>query len=375
MDREKGKIRRKSTRKRQAWGLPWFREYDGWWYVTIRGQKRKLVKGNPDDEENNRQAALDEWHRVMALVEAESNKGKNPVWVILENFLDHKSRESPKAYERYLPFCQSFKDKYPDLRVDDLKPRHINEWLALQPWNESTQSLGSAVILAGLNWAAKPEQSIIDRNPIRGMKRPSVRSRGAETVIDDSDFQILLDNAPPWIRDALFFLRQTGTRPVNLARIEAKTIDAEYRCVRVEVHKTRDKTKRPLIIPLTLSALNLLLRLAEKYPEGPLFRTHQGKPMNSRLFTMSFQYLKKKLKRNKIALKGKVIAYGIRHTVATELLKKDVPDAKVAFILGHKNTAMLYHHYGHLDTASRSIAEELDSTINGDGAAPAKPAS
>jgi intergrase/recombinase len=56
------------------------------------------------------------------------------------------------------------------------------------------------------------------------------------------------------------------------------------------------------------------------------------------------------------------------------LLSKNVPDAKVAFILGHKGTEMIYRHYGHLDATSKTIAEELDRTLNGDAGTPAGPA-
>jgi integrase len=366
-------MRRKNVRRRQQWGLPWFREFDGWWYITIGGQRRKLVKGNPGDPDNNREAALDEWRRVKSITDAGQKKDASPVWVILEKFLDRTQREHPRAYERYLPVCQSFKDMYPDLLVRELKACHVNEWMQSKPWNESTQSIASSVILAALNWAAKPEQELLDRNPIRGMKRPAIRSRGGDAVMEDGDFQTLFDNAPPWIQDALFFLRQTGTRPVNLARIEARGIDAANRCVRIEEHKTRAKTGRQLVIPLTQAALALLLRLAERYPDGPLFRNRQGKPLDGERFKTAFKTVKEKLERKGIALKGTAIAYGIRHAFATNLLKKDVPEAKVAFAMGHSDGRMLHKHYSHLDRESRSIASELDRAINGDAGGPEAP--
>jgi integrase len=131
--------------------------------------------------------------------------------------------------------------------------------------------------------------------------------------------------------------------------------------VRGRAHKTADKTGRPLVIPLTDKAYEVCLRLAEKYPEGALFRTRTGRPWTSDLLGNRLWRLAEK--------SGvKVLAYGYRHTRATELLEKGVPDAEVAAILGHTSTVMLYQHYGHLTARVdllRSRLESLGSTENG----------
>src|SRR5262249_10940502 len=44
----------------------------------------------------------------------------------------------------------------------------------------------------------------------------------------------------------------------------------------------------------------------------------------------------------------KAIAYGYRHTFATDALASGVPDAQVAALLGHSGTSMLHKHYAHL---------------------------
>lgn len=355
---------RRNNRKRQAWGLPWFREFDGWWYVTIKGERHKLVKG-----EENREAALDEWRRVRAVAGIEDAKDSNPVWVIFEKFLEHKAQEKQRSYRDYRDNFQDFKDKHPDLRVSQLTPAIVNAWLAAHPqWSDSTKAIVVVRILAALNFAAKPEQGLIDRNPIRGMKRPALRSRGEEAVLDDDDFRILREAATPWVRDALAFLRQTGTRPGNLSHITADTIDWPNRCVRLRTHKTYAKTGKPLVIPLTVPAMELLRRLREEHPTGPLFLTKTGRPMIGHRLSESIDKLKRALKAKGVTLKGNPFAYGCRHTVATELVKADMPDAKVAAVLGHKDTKMLYHHYSHLLGESQAIAEEMDRLLNGDGA-------
>jgi hypothetical protein len=68
-------------------------------------------------------------------------------------------------------------------------------------------------------------------------------------------------------------------------------------------------------------------------------------------------------------LKGRLIAYSARHSTATRLLEKGVPDAQVAAILGHKNTAMLYKHYGHLGDKIQKLTDLIGehSTIGPEG--------
>jgi integrase len=350
------------VRRRQARGLPWFREFDGWWYVTIRGKRYKLARG-----EENREAALAEWHRVQALGDAEESKQANPVWIIFERFLEHKAQDKQRSYRDYRDNFQDFKDKHPDLRVSQLTPAIVNAWLRSHTtWSDSTKAIAVVRILAALNWAAKPEQGIIDRNPIRGMKRPPLSSRGEEAILDDEDFGILCEAATPFVRDALAFLRQTGTRPGNLEHITAETIDWSSRCVRLRTHKTYAKTVTPLVIPLPRAAMELLERLCREHPSGPVFLTKTGRPMSGQRLSESVDKLKGALRARGVVFKGNPFAYGCRHTVATELVKAEMPDAKVAAVLGHKDTKMLYHHYSHLLGESQALAEQMDRHLNGD---------
>ncbi|MHB1426934.1 MAG: hypothetical protein ACYC3I_27585, partial [Gemmataceae bacterium] len=76
--------------------------------------------------------------------------------------------------------------------------------------------------------------------------------------------------------------------------------------------------------------------------------------------------------KEKLGLKKEAILYGLRHTFATELFGK-MEDGELAFALGHKDTAMLYRHYGHMETKGRAIAEKLDTLLNGDTVAQAVP--
>jgi integrase len=53
------------------------------------------------------------------------------------------------------------------------------------------------------------------------------------------------------------------------------------------------------------------------------------------------------------------IAYGLRHTFATDALANGVPDAQVAELLGHSGTAMLHKHYAHLGAKAKALRDAL----------------
>ena len=55
----------------------------------------------------------------------------------------------------------------------------------------------------------------------------------------------------------------------------------------------------------------------------------------------------------------RAMAYGYRHTFATEALASGVSDAQVAALLGHSSTATLHKHYSHLTSQATAMREAL----------------
>jgi hypothetical protein len=97
---------------------PWFRKQTKCWYVEIDGKQHNL--GN--DKEN----ALREYHKLMA----EGPKAPSPdqLVVILDKFLEWTQAHRPASYRWYKDYLTSFDETYPDLRVDDLRVHHVEEW-------------------------------------------------------------------------------------------------------------------------------------------------------------------------------------------------------------------------------------------------------
>ena len=131
-----------------------------------------------------------------------------------------------------------------------------------------------------------------------------------------------------------------GCRPGEAAKIEAPDIDWEVATALIRRHKTARHGKRRVLY-LTPAIMELLRPLAARYPTGALLRNRIGKPWTKATIGMSIR------KASRMAGVPRKIAYGYRHTYATDALADGIPDAVVAELLGHSSTAMLHKHYSH----------------------------
>lgn len=172
---------------------PYFRKFDGWWYVQLRhGRRRlqhKLVRGAECEEE-----AYAEYHRLMASGSQEMNgrsESSAPsvvrapvrpqsVVAIIDQFLDHCQALAPRTYEWYRQFLESFA-KYvgASLDVADLKVRHVKKWIKRKQWpSSSTRNCAVRAVRRCFRWAVE-EEGLIATFPLPGLKAPpkTVRER------------------------------------------------------------------------------------------------------------------------------------------------------------------------------------------------------
>jgi integrase len=343
-------------RKRREKGKPWLRRLSNGilrWYllkgytsgklVPVTRRDRTFIDGADAEDE-----AMQAWHEIMCVTEASEKGEDNEVRVVLDLYLQSlKKRAGKKTVDEYVKMFRSFRDKWPGLLVRELRSTHVEKWWEdCHPgWGDSTQNYSATALLAALNWATKPDTKLIPSNPLKGMVKPHVRSRGADTLISDHDHEKLLAAVPEDLRIVLIALRYTGTRPSIVSRVTAEDFDAERGTWRIKPkdHKTGKKTGRPLILGLHQVVVDLCKQLAANHPEGPLFLTKKGEPWHAQKLASRILWYAKKLN-------VRVISYGYRHTLATDMLLEGVPDTTVAAFLGHKNTDALHKNYSHLDS-------------------------
>jgi integrase len=331
-----------------------------WWnsgkkkyYATIAGHKTPL---DADEEK-----AQEMYERLKRKEKAPDFQDNNTCRTIFYLYLDYVEKESPASYRISKYSLSSFIDHHKELMVKDLRAVHVQEWLNGHPgWGDSMQNTVVGWLVAALNWAAKPENRYITRNPIAGISRPAGKSRGEEAVIDPADHKTLTDGSNERLRDIVFCLQQTGMRPGMACTITAADCDFGNRVITLARHKTVKKTGTPIKIPMTEPLAEMLQRLCREHPQGPIFLTRRGRPYTSNYLSEHVGRTRKRL-----GIEARLTPYGYRHTTATTLLQAGVDDAKVAQILGHTTTAMLYRHYGHLSKFMRPLAEAMDAALNG----------
>lgn len=339
---------------------PWFRDSDGWWYVTSGSKQLRLVRGK-----DNEGSAHLRWHELMSKSQITELSDDNLLKSIFDDYLTAVQLDivpdnfrSKKFYlQRFLNSCE------PALQVNQLKKPHIARWFAGHPnWASSTRWSAQAHVEAALNWAVKND--LITRNPLKGLKKSRLTSRGAASLVDPAEHARLLHGCPEYLQQIIIAVQQTACRPIEIFTLTAKNVDLVNRCLILEQHKTVHRTGKVKVIPLTEVAYSLFARLILHHPSGFLFRTATGKPWTSRALPSQIRRWTKKLK-----IQGKVSLYSYRHTFATNALERGVPDAQVAACLGHTNTAMLYKHYSHLTSKTQTLRNIFEQ-VNGAPSAP-----
>lgn len=325
----------------------WWNAQKGKYYATIGGKSVGLSA--------DREQAQQLFDGLRAKEKAPELRQFNLVKTIANLYLD--TLVGRKSYANGRLALGGFTAHHPGLRVCDIRAVHVQQWVNAHPeWSASTQHTYITYLVSCLNWAKKPEQNIIDSNPIAGLRKPPCRSRGREAVISDATHQQVLTGVRPYLRDVLTFLRATGCRPGTALAITAADVDFGNQSIIVTEHKTADKTGRNLHIPIPAALVPMLQRLCAAQPTGTIFRGQSGKPLTARDITTRICRLK-----NAGRIPQGYFAYGNRHTVATVLLQAGHSEAKVATVLGHTSTAMLQKNYGHLDRYNRENAQMLDS--------------
>jgi integrase len=307
----------------------------------VGGRRRKLAEG-PETPESKARATR-ELHRILS---EEPGKvatigGEGPrVRELVAMFLDHATESlKPLTVDFYQRHLDSFKAIWGDEWARDIKPRHILEWLAGKSWAPSTKRGAITSVKRTFSWAAK--QGYLISDPVAHASKPPVKKR--DVILTTSDFSaILAASSCAAFRDLLVVLMETGCRPSEAARVEARNFDPDEGTWVME-GKTSGRTGRPRVVVLTPVAVVLCRDLAAIHPTGPLFRNSRGDPWTRHAYGHQFRRL-----RAKLGLGKQTSAGGVRHLWITDALERGIPIATVAELAGHSGTAMIDKHYGHL---------------------------
>jgi len=325
---------------------PFFRAFDSWWYVQVGKQQHKLAKGHDNEAE-----AYRVYHRLMAaegLVEHHQRSMKAAL--LCDLFLEFSEKNHAEdTYNWFRYFLQSFCDHAGTMEVSDLRPLHINRWIARHRWAQSSQAAAITCIKRAVNWAV--DEGYLDESPLRKLKKPAIKRR-KKIVTPEERRTIIHALSDKALKLFVFALGQTGCRPGEIRKVTAADCFPDLGVWRLETHKTEEKTEEARIIYLTPPMVNLCRKLIAEHPAGPLFRNSRGGPWTKSSIRLRFYRL-----REKLGLPKGIVAYAMRHTWTTQALEKGIPMATVAELLGHKNLKMLQKHYNHLNEKTQHLRD------------------
>lgn len=273
------------------------------------------------------------------------------------------SKDTHKLFYRYYleGFAASLK---PALKVADLKPFHVTRWLderypPIRRGEEegaSTNTRHNAVraVKRVFNWAVK--QGLLPKSPIATLERPPQTAR--DVYYEPGQYEAILAKVRDQeFKDVCRYLRHTGCRPEEMRLAEAKFFDRENRCLVLPRAKSKG-SKEQRVIRLDREALEIVQRLALKYPEGPLFRNTWGNGWTKEALNNRCDDLSKKLG-------FRVTPYIFRHTFITDALVAGLDIQTVAKLVGHKDLRMIAKVYEHLDKRGDYLQKKLEDGTRG----------
>ncbi len=332
---------------------PWWWEDEKGWYVNHRGKRHPLGKhpeNAPAPKKSNRTGRWNAPPEIETafrnLLGGEAPANSESVVSVLDDFISWCTKErAAKTVARYVELIQDFVKAKADglpfgaLDVSKLTSKHVTQWLALRPtWGPTTRRNAITVIQRGFNWAVKNRG--LARNPIKGMEKPTGKKR--TDLVTPDEFEKLLAAIPDQrFRDLLIVSYESGGRPFEVKDLEARhlQLDKQRAVISAEEAKGRKNT-RIVYIP-TERSMEVVRRLAEQFPEGPLFRNRLGRKFTAMAVKCRFEDLDHVLGR-------RVTHYSLRHSRITDWLLSGVDSHVVAKLSGHQDSKMVDTTYSHV---------------------------
>ncbi|WP_374607249.1 tyrosine-type recombinase/integrase [Thermomonas sp.] len=259
-------------------------------------------------------------------------------------------------------------DSLGDIKLDQLRERHLVEWRERLESGEFTPSPvkgGKAVkalsppvfkrtlstLKAALNLAVRKRYVSPDRAIEWKEIKPEKDADGRRDLyLDRNQRRALLEAADEPTRALMECIALTGCRPGDPAAALRKHYDAKTGSVTF-ITKGRNRT-----IPVSPTAKALLDKMAKgKLPMAYLFTQADGSPWDSRTW---YDHVRAAVE--KAGLPRETVLYNLRHSWITDAIIGGMDLLTVAKLTG-TSLAMIEKHYGHLvQGAARDKLAKLD---------------
>ncbi len=367
---------------------PWFRKSRGW-FVTIGGKQHNLGR--------DKKAAFQEYYRLMQRSPERQRVSGASMAAIIDDFLEYLSKNrAPDTYRWYRDLLQKFIAFHADLRVDDIRPFHVQRWVDGYPHLSKTSRRNHMrSVKRCVKWAVT--QGYLDRNPLQLLSIPTGERK--EVLVTEDEYERVLQFArPDSLRDLLTTTWETGCRPQESLRVEARHVDVPNQRWVIPPSEAKGE-KMTRIVYLTDKAFEITWRLMRRYPVGALFRNAQGDAWTSDSVNCAIDRIRVRMGKDELQRTGQSVAevdidefikslkptriengvrrkktdrelrceakvkltnrlaaslvpryslYAYRHSFATHALQRGVDSVTVAVLMGHTDPSMLAKVYQHL---------------------------
>lgn len=274
-----------------------------------------------------------------------------------------RSKGTAREYRRHL---HRFLDATGNVTVQDVRKVDVLEWA--KTWHEmqAVQRL--------FNWAVF-DAELMERAPFRRLKLPPLGKR--KRIIDRPLVARLMRRASPAFRAFLIALRETLARPQEVRKFDwanvvcpgsnalnRDDVESGRACLVLDDFKGKARRKeqdeqRVVIITPRLGRLLWRLFSRRRRAAGAIFRNHRGRRWSNNAVRLRMRWLRRKLNLKRDHRGEHVVAYTLRHTMATNAAANGVRDRILAEILGHTTprTTWRYQHLQieHLQAAMETI--------------------
>jgi integrase/recombinase XerD len=316
---------------------PFYRSDRKKWFVV--GADGKFIPLHEDEEE-----AYLIWNRMLE----QSRRPGDPrlqVMALASRFL--KEQEvllKPDRFKHLDNYVSAFSAALGEKPCSAITKGTVVAWVnKKESWGDYAKRDAIASVKQMFKWGLA-EKHISD-NPVATLVNPKPEPR--DRVMSDAEHAWLIAAARCQKENGKEFAlvlmaSRCGVRPQQIREVTGANVVG---CTWVfKKHKTRGKTKKPLVVFLPPCLATLTRMLVRKYPTGPLFRQESGRPWSKDTIARRLLRLRRKL-----GISDDVIMYAYRHTYATNAMMAGLSTAEVATLLGHTDTRMVTEVYGHLD--------------------------
>jgi len=327
-----------------------YKRKNAWYLDYTTNGKRYRERGSKD-----RKTA----ERLLAEKELKIDRGeeflkdKPAEEYIAEHLKNCQITKSPFTYDRYesillklfLPFLRSAKITY----LHQVTPSLIEKYKIsrLETVKDTTINKELKIIKTFFNRAV--EDSYAKKNPTQNIKFMKVQQRFPR-YLSKEEIRKLSGTATGNMKDIIITFLNTGMRRKELTILRWEDIDLKNKRMTIQ---EQTKNRRPRIIPINDSLLEVLQRRL-KTQNGPyVFPTRTGKPKEGHSLLRDIKLVYKKA-----GITGAGI-HTLRHTFASHLIMAGVDLASVKELLGHSQitTTMIYSHLApeHLKGATERL--------------------